>query len=283
VGVVLLAVVGASLAFRPEPFVVFVVVAIGAAVLWELPAAFATAGIRLTTAPLFVGGSAMIVTAFTSTGQGLLFAYMATLLAIVVWRLCDSRSPDGIRRDVLASMFAATWLPLLAGFIILILVQHSQPGQLGGNWRVAMFILLAVASDTGGYIAGVLFGKHPMAPTVSPKKSWEGFAGSVILTALVGFFGARWVFAVPWVPGSASAHPVFGSALTLGLVLGVMLATTATMGDLAESLIKRDLGLKDMGSLLPGHGGVLDRVDSILVSAPFVYAVFSIATVYGVQ
>ena len=125
-----------------------------------------------------------------------------------------------------------------------------------GPWRVAVFIALAVANDTGGYIAGVLFGKHPMAPTVSPKKSWEGFAGSVLLTLAV---------ALP------ATYYLLEGTLLMGALLALLATFAATAGDLMESLLKRDLGVKDMSSLLPGHGGILDRVDSILVAAPVIF------------
>src|SRR5699024_5849566 len=125
-----------------------------------------------------------------------------------------------------------------------------------GPERVLVFLALVVANDTGGYIAGVLYGRHPLAPAVSPKKSWEGFAGSVVLAAAVGVAGAVFPRDLPW-------HA--------GLLLAVVAVIGATLGDLSESLIKRDLGVKDMGSLLPGHGGILDRVDSILIASPVVF------------
>ncbi len=267
VGVLLLAVVGASLWFRPEPFVALVAVAVCAG-LWELRDAFARREIALPIWPLMIGGAGMAVSAFMGGPEALVISFVLTIAAVILWRVLDGPGPTALR-DAAAGVFAATYVPFLAGFVVLLLGQHH------GNWRVAMFILLAVANDTGGYITGVLWGKHPMAPTVSPKKSWEGFAGSVALTTLVGVVGSLWVLQAPLLPDDDT--PLLGSALVLGLALGVMTAVTATVGDLAESLLKRDLDLKDMGSLLPGHGGVLDRVDSILVTAPFVYLVFSVA------
>lgn len=253
-GVALLVAFGLSLWFRPEPFVALVVLAVGAG-LWELRQAFARAQVRLPYWPLLVGGAGMAVSAFTGGAEGLLLAYVLTVAAVVVWRLLDGPGPQALR-DATAGVFAATYIPFLAGFVVLLL------GQADGSARVVLFVLLAVANDTGGYIAGVLFGRHPLARTVSPKKSWEGFAGSVALAVGVGVAGAVWgLGASPW----------------LGVALGVMVAITATLGDLAESLIKRDLELKDMGSLLPGHGGVLDRIDSLLATAPFVYLVLSVA------
>ncbi|WP_159798158.1 phosphatidate cytidylyltransferase [Puerhibacterium puerhi] len=253
-GVALLVAFGLSLWFRPEPFVALVVLAVGAG-LWELRQAFARQQVRLPYWPLLVGGAGAAVSAFTGGPEGLLLAYVLTVAAVVVWRLIDGPGPQALR-DAAAGVFAATYVPFLAGFVVLLL------GQADGRERVVLFVLLAVANDTGGYIAGVLFGRHPLARTVSPKKSWEGFGGSVVLAVGVGVAGAV---------GGLGASP------WLGVALGVMVAITATLGDLAESLIKRDLELKDMGSLLPGHGGVLDRIDSLLATAPFVYLVLSVA------
>jgi phosphatidate cytidylyltransferase len=125
-----------------------------------------------------------------------------------------------------------------------------------GAMRVALFILLCVANDTGGYVVGVLIGRHPLAPSVSPKKTWEGLLGSVVLASVVGVLGV---------------HFMLDGDPALGALLGVATVAVATLGDLGESMIKRDLELKDMGTLLPGHGGVLDRIDSMLLAAPVVY------------
>ncbi|CAM3595872.1 phosphatidate cytidylyltransferase [Isoptericola cucumis] len=255
VGVLLLGAVAASLWFRPEPFLALAVVAVGAA-LWELRQAFARRDIRIPLLPLLVGGAGMLVSAYAAGPEALLVAFVLTVGAVVVWRVLDGTGPQALR-DAAAGVFAATYLPFLAGFVILLLAGPQ------GELRVALFILLAVANDTGGYIAGVTFGRHPLAPTVSPKKTWEGLAGSLALTTAVGVAGAVLVL---------DESPL------LGVVLGLLTAVTATVGDLAESLIKRDLELKDMGSLLPGHGGVLDRLDSLVVTAPFVYLVLTMAT-----
>lgn len=255
VGVLLLGAVAASLWFRPEPFVAFAVVAVGAA-LWELRQALVRRDIRIPLLPLLVGGSGMLVSAYAAGPEALLVAFVLTVGAVVVWRVLDGSGPRALR-DAAAGVFAATYLPFLAGFVLLMLASPQ------GEQRVALFILLAVANDTGGYIAGVTMGRHPLAPTVSPKKTWEGLAGSLVLTTAVGVAGAVLVL---------DAGPL------LGVVLGLLTAVTATVGDLAESLIKRDLELKDMGSLLPGHGGVLDRLDSLVVTAPFVYLVLTMAT-----
>jgi phosphatidate cytidylyltransferase len=250
VGVALLASVMLSLFIRKEAFVVLALVAVGAS-LWELAQAFARRDMHLALLPLLVGSVGILVSAYVAGSEALLVSFMLTAGGVVVWRVLDGHGPAAVR-DATAGVFAAAYLPFLAGFIMILLSTQD------GARRVLLLILLAVASDVGGYAAGVLFGRHPLAPSVSPKKTWEGLAGSVILSCLVGAVGMLSAFRVsPWV----------------GLGLGLATVTTATVGDLSESLIKRDLELKDMGSLLPGHGGVLDRLDSILLTAPVVYFV----------
>lgn len=125
-----------------------------------------------------------------------------------------------------------------------------------GTRRVIVFILVTIASDIGGYAAGVLAGKHPMAPSVSPKKSWEGFAGSAAACMFVG---------------ALSVPLLLGGSWWAGLLVGVIAVCMATLGDLTESMIKRDLGVKDLGTILPGHGGLMDRIDSLLLCAPGVW------------
>jgi phosphatidate cytidylyltransferase len=116
-------------------------------------------------------------------------------------------------------------------------------------------------SDTGGYAAGVFLGKHPMAPTISPKKSWEGFGGSVVAAA-----GGSAVVLYLWLD----------VAFYWGLLFGAAIAVVAVLGDLAESMLKRDLRIKDMSQLLPGHGGLMDRLDSILFAVPTAYLLLTL-------
>ena len=258
VGLSLIAVVGLSLFVRKEVFVAVALLAVGAS-LWELAQAFARRDIHLPLLPLLVGTVGILVSAYLAGSEALLVSFMLTAGGVVVWRVLDGNGPAALR-DATAGIFAASYLPFLAGFVMLML---SMPD---GARRVLLFVLLAVASDIGGYGAGVLVGRHPLAPSVSPKKTWEGLAGSVVLSCVVGAVGIAWAFeADPWI----------------GVGLGLATVTTATVGDLSESLIKRDLELKDMGSLLPGHGGVLDRLDSMLLTAPVVYLVLLVALPVG--
>lgn len=261
VAAVLIALVGAGLFLpfgtpaHPWGFLILVAVAVAGA-LWEFSSAVASQEIKVARAPLVVGGVGTIISAYTAGAEALVVAFALTAGAAFIWRLLDGGGPMALR-DASVSILAAAYIPFLAGFVALMLALDNGPA------RVAIFIAMAVANDTGGYIAGVFFGKHPMAPTVSPKKSWEGFAGSVILTAAV---------AIP------ATYFLLDGSILLGMLLGLFATVAATMGDLIESLIKRDLGVKDMSSILPGHGGILDRVDSILVSAPVIFTIMWLTT-----
>lgn len=249
IGLLLAALVVSSLLVVKAAFIAVVVVAILVAV-HELAAALAVRGIRIPLVPVLLGTVAMVVGGYLGGTEVLVVALALTLLAVLVWRLGDSSV--GFVRDSTAGAFAALYVPFLAGFAALLLRPDDGPA------RVIAFLLVAVASDVGGFAVGVLAGAHPMAPTVSPKKSWEGFAGSVAFCVAAGVLAVTVLLGGPW----------WG-----GLVLGAACVVSATLGDLAESMIKRDLGVKDMGRLLPGHGGIMDRLDSLLPTAPVAWLV----------
>ncbi|MFN8077000.1 MAG: phosphatidate cytidylyltransferase [Kineosporiaceae bacterium] len=251
VGVVLGGAVAASLFARKEAFVGVAALAVVLG-MWELGQALKAKSLQIPVVPLAVGSVGMLVSAFVAGPQGLLVAFALTAFGVLLWRLLDGL--QGAARDVAAGIFAAAYLPLLAGFAALMLAADDGP------LRVVTFIAVTIASDIGGYVAGVLFGKHPMAPTVSPKKSWEGFAGSAIACVGVGTAAVTLLLSGPWWAGAA---------------IGACAVLTATLGDLSESLLKRDLGIKDMSSILPGHGGIMDRLDSLLPTAPVVYLLLS--------
>ena len=228
----------------------FVVVLLVASLIgtWEIVRALRTLGANAPAAPLYVGGAAMVVLAYREGSTQLFLGLALTVVAMVVWRVADPA--EGVLRDLTAGVFTAAYVPFLAGFAALLVVPSD------GAERITTFVATVVCSDVGGYVAGVLFGKHPMAPSVSPKKSWEGFAGSAIGCSLAGaiFF---WSF--------------FDESPLLGVVYGLAIVASATLGDLGESMIKRDIGVKDMGTLLPGHGGLMDRLDSLLPTAPIAW------------
>ncbi len=185
-----------------------------------------------------------------STTSVLLASLALTVLAAMIWRMPGGA--QGFVKDTAASLAIIAYVPMLGSFAALMLAGDK------GAARVVTFLLIIAMSDTGGYVAGVLFGKHQMAPKISPKKSWEGFVGSVVFGVGAGVLMAIYGLRVPfWV----------------GIILGVTLAGVGTCGDLIESLIKRDLGIKDMSSFLPGHGGVMDRLDSMLVGAPVAWLI----------
>ncbi len=194
---------------------------------------------------------AMVASAAVSGTSGLLASFVASALLVLTFRLLDGQ--EAYVHHVTRSIFTLVYAPLLAGFAVLLSTQTD------GAWKVLAFILLTAATDFGGYVAGALFGKHPMAPEISPKKSWEGFVGALVLQLAVGIVLWIYIFEQPWWEGA---------------IVGFAMMLTATIGDLIESMIKRDLGIKDMGSLLPGHGGVMDRLDSLVINAFVAWLLF---------
>jgi phosphatidate cytidylyltransferase len=252
VGVTLGGLVIASL-FAWRPSFLGVIVAAIAVGIWEMTHAVRKAGAQPPMLPLLVGGTVMAGLAWFSGASALLVGLLLTILATMVWRLADG--PAGYHRDVSAATLIAVYVPFLGGFAALLAASDD------GAVRMVSMLAAVVLSDTGGYVAGVFFGRHPMAPTVSPKKSWEGLVGSLVATAI----GSAVLLAI-----------LLDVAWWWGLAFGVAVSAAAVLGDLAESLIKRDLGVKDMSRLLPGHGGLMDRLDSILFAAPTAYALLSV-------
>jgi phosphatidate cytidylyltransferase len=241
--VVLLAAVALCLStFDGFPFV-FLAAAVICVGIWELTGALAQRGVQVPTEPLYVGAVAMLFGAWFGGAPPLATGLAVTALAVMLWRLRGG--VDGFVRDATAGVFTAVYVPFLAGFVVMLIRPED------GEWRVLTFILVTIASDIGGYAAGVLFGKHPMAPVISPKKSWEGFAGSAVCCMVVGWLSVTYLLEGDW---------------WVGVVLGAMAVVTATLGDLCESVIKRDLGVKDMSQVIPGHGGIMDRLDSLLAT-----------------
>lgn len=245
------AVVVASLLVYRSSFVIIVILAISYAI-YELTRAIATVEARPSLVPLLVGGAAMDAAAWYRGADGLVLGLLLTVAGVAIWRLADGAK--GYLRDVSASVLVAMYVPMLGGFAVLLAHPHD------GAARVLVFIATVVCSDTGGYAAGVLFGKHPLAPVVSKGKTWEGFAGSVLACCAAGALIITLTFHQQW---------------WQGVLFGLAIVVTATLGDLGESMIKRDLGLKDMGSLLPGHGGLMDRLDSMLPCAAVAYLVLA--------
>lgn len=215
---------------------------------WELTGGMRAGRIHVPLVPVWAGAAAMLPAAYLGGPAALIVAFGLTILAVVCWRVV--RGLDDAARDIVGGVFVVAYAPFLAAFSALMLAAPD------GTRRVIVFVLVTIASDIGGYAAGVLAGKHPMAPSVSPKKSWEGFAGSAAACVAMGALFVPLLLHGAWWAGA---------------LVGLVAVCMATLGDLTESMIKRDLGIKDLGNILPGHGGIMDRIDSLLLCAPGVW------------
>ncbi|MFF6957510.1 phosphatidate cytidylyltransferase [Streptomyces sp. NPDC008317] len=254
VGLGLGAVIVASLFIVKAVFVGVVVVAAAVGV-WELTSRLAERkGIRAPLIPIAAGGTAMIIAGYLRGADGAWVAMALTALAILVWRMTEP--PENYLRDVTAGVFAAFYVPFLATFVVMMLAADDGPR------RVLVFLLLTVISDTGAYAVGWRFGKHRLAPRISPGKTREGLLGAISFAMVAGALLMQYV--------------IDDGRWWQGLLLGLAAAVSATLGDLGESMIKRDLGIKDMGTLLPGHGGIMDRLDSLLPTAPVVWLLLAV-------
>jgi phosphatidate cytidylyltransferase len=252
VGVILGGLVLLTLFTVKATFLLYVGIMVAIA-LWELSQALSTRDIHLPLIPIAIGGTAIVTLAYWTQAKWALVALALAAIGVLGWRLRGG--PGGYVRDVTAGIFTLMYLPLMAMFVSLMLVEPD------GARRALIFVVLTVCSDTGGYLAGILVGKHPLAPTISPKKTWEGLAGSILVCLAAG------AIMVP---------ELLGGEVWQGLLLGLAAVAAATLGDLAESMIKRDLEIKDMGHLLPGHGGIMDRIDSLLVMAPVIWLLLAV-------
>ena len=210
-------------------------------------------GIHVARTPVYIATAAIPSVAYLWGLEAQLAATGIAILAVMLWRL--RRGAQGYVADISVSVMLVAYLPFLAAFLMLTLSADNGP------WRVFVFILLTVSNDIGGYAVGVFFGKHAIAPQISPKKSWEGLFGSVVLQSIVGIVAFIYIFDAPW---------------WQGLIAGVVLTVSATGGDFIESAVKRDLGVKDMGTIVPGHGGIMDRLDSLIPNAFVTWVLFSI-------
>ena len=242
-GVVLGIAIIASLVFWKPAFMLIVVAAVLVAV-WELGHAFATGEIRIAREPVMAGGVLMVLVAYFFGAPALVTATAVTALVTMLWRLRGGIA--GYVMDTTAAVFTIMYVPFLGSFVALLLAEDR------GAAAIVTFILVTIASDIGGYAVGVLAGKHPMAPVISPKKSWEGFAGSAVSCVVAGWLTVTYLLDGDW---------------WVGVALGLIAVVMATLGDLCESVIKRDLGIKDMSQIVPGHGGLMDRLDSLLATA----------------
>jgi phosphatidate cytidylyltransferase len=267
VGLAMLFAVLGGLMFLPLGFVL-VTTSFAVMGVWEIYRALEARGTTLPIVPVMTGTVALPLAAYFGGLESQLFALLLSCAAVLLWRSIESAA--GAPRSIFAGVFTLAWVPFLISFALLPLHGDGTRAPLGlwpggvipeGAWQVATMLLLVVSNDTFGYLVGSIFGKHPMAPKISPKKSWEGFAGSVGGATLIGILASILFLDKPW---------------WAGVVLAVGMVAAATAGDLAESMIKRELGVKDMSSILPGHGGVMDRLDSIVFASPIAFVLFSL-------
>ena len=248
----ILAIIFGALKINPILFAIFVWAAIVLAIR-EIVRAYATGNINLPVFPLYVAATGIMAATWYGNIEGLSVSLAVAIPNVMVYLLLQSPK-DFVKRSS-AAVFAIFYIPFLAGFVLL-LAHADSPIS-----KIFTLVVLVSFNDTFAYFSGVLFGKHPMAPEISPKKTWEGLAGAIVATTI----GAALVFVY-----------VLDDRWWLGAIVGVLGVITATCGDLIESAVKRDLHIKDMGTILPGHGGILDRVDSLLFTAPSVWFVFEL-------
>ena len=248
--------------FVKSLFMIFTGALIGFTI-FELASALRFAGRDVPRWPSVIAGLATIPAAFYLGGEGRWLVVLSAIVFVAVWRLAQSlgknhqATAQDLWKDVAAGTFVQVYVPFLASFAVLLAAKD------GGQWWTLGFLLIVISVDIGAYASGLSFGKHPMAPRISPKKTWEGFAGSVLAALIAGVLVSLFMLHQPW---------------WFGLVFGAVMVFTGTIGDLTESLIKRDLGIKDISTWLPGHGGFLDRLDSILPSAAAAYVLFVIVS-----
>ena len=252
----LVAIVWASLAFEPIIFAALVTLAVCLGIR-EISRAFAQVETKISSNALIVATIGLSAATWQGGVAGLAVATAVALPILLINLLRNG--PEGFVASATATTLVLVYLPFLAGFLILL------GNESNGLAQVMTFVILVGCNDTFGYLVGVLIGKHPMAPKISPKKSWEGLIGSIVFTTLGGSLMFHYVLDIQW-------H--------IGAIVGLLIVFTATSGDLIESAMKRDLHLKDMGSLLPGHGGILDRLDSVLLSAPALWLTLELVQRY---
>ena len=244
----------------PLAWYAVVAVAVGGA-MWEVLTRLRENSYYIPRTLLIILGQAMVWISWPLGAPGLVAVYVTAVLILMFGRLFHNgrhRPPINYLRDMSVGIFVLTWIPLFATFAAMLSLISSPVAS--GTASIVVFMLCVVASDTGGYIVGVMFGSHPMAPAVSPKKSWEGFCGSIAFGVIVG---------------ALSVHFLLHHSAWVGALMGLGLVICASLGDLVESQFKRELGIKDMSHILPGHGGLMDRLDGMLPSAMVTWVAIS--------
>mgnify|MGYP006269028709 CR=1 FL=1 len=252
VGVGLFAVFSLSLIYEPFIFAILVTVVMVLAVKELADALIGELPLHVRRV-LFISSPAIMLAAYFGGPDWLIGTYITTVIAILISRLFYQQ--DKYVSNVSRAIFVITYAPLLASFAVMLAAEDK------GDLKVFALVLLTIGADIGAYFAGIAFGKRPLAPHISPKKTWEGFIGALTLEFIIGALLWKFMFNDQWWQGA---------------VAGIIMAITATVGDLIESMIKRDLGIKDMSSILPGHGGIMDRLDSLVINAAVAWGLFAL-------
>jgi len=252
VGVGLLVVALVGLIWIPWLVVALIVVLLVGGVS-EIAAAVRGIGLDVPRPPLWFAAVALPLAAWAGGVPALFVAVLASLVVVCLWTAATRRRPTG--QFMLAGVFVVLWAPFLLSFGVALF------GRPDGPLLVVCLLLMVVSNDTFGYAVGYRLGRTPIAPRISPKKSWEGLAGSLAGSVLVGVVAVPLLVGRPW---------------WVGVLLAVLTVAAATCGDFSESMVKRELGIKDMSSLLPGHGGIMDRLDSLVFAAPVAYTVMAL-------
>lgn len=263
VGALLGALVILSVWIGPRAWYPLVAVALGAA-MWEVLTRLREKSIILPKWVMIALGQVIIWLSWPFGVTGVLAAFAVSCLVLMFGRLFHHgrhAPPSNYLRDTAFGVFVLVWVPLFGSFAAML--STFSAGDVPPGLFIITFMLCVVASDVGGYAAGVMFGKHPMAPAISPSKTWEGALGSIAGGVIVGVVTLHYLLNAPW---------------WLGIILGLALVVSAIFGDLVESQFKRELGIKDMSNLLPGHGGLMDRLDGMLPAAVITWVVLSFVT-----
>ena len=258
IGVVLGGLLLLSLLVNKDLFMLFAAVLLGISSV-ELATALHAMGRRVPRIPTAITAVLAVPAAYYFGILAAIGVVLVGTLVVTVWRAIEIKrgyhavAEVSLRKDFLAAGFVQLYVTLLGSFAVALVAKPD------GQWWTLAFLIIVVYVDTGAYVSGLNFGKHLMAPSISPKKTWEGFAGAALASLIAGVLLSIFMLQQPW---------------WFGLILGPIILVTATLGDLGESHIKRTIGVKDMSSWLAGHGGFLDRLDSILPSALVMYLLY---------
>jgi phosphatidate cytidylyltransferase len=259
----------ASVLIVKELFIALIAIAVAAGA-WELATALRQKNWHVPRIPVTVGSLVVIPLTYWGGERAQWLGVLSIVGALVAWRSIElfikrgtlKRTFSEAFRDFSASAFVVIYLPLTMSFAALLFREPAHGGFVEGKYWIITFVTTVILIDSSAYLFGRKIGKHPMLPKVSPKKSWEGFAVSAVFALASAIFQTVWLLQLPW---------------WFGIVIAAVILMSAVLGDFAESLIKRDLGVKDMSSLIPGHGGIMDRLDSMLPAALSSYLLMALS------